>query len=301
MTQQTEPPLDWKLRLLRLTIVAGLGAAGIFFALLAVASPCGLAVFCFYLWVVMFLCGKANKFAAIALVACGLCLINCLRISVTDPSELFRRYSCQNSLTQIALAMHNYAHRYGTFPPAYIADSRGKPIHSWRVLLLPFLEDEKLYREYSFDEPWDGPNNRKLHQKTVHAYRCFSDTGAKNDPTMTSYVVVTGPHTAFPGAHPTKPADFQKPLSEVFLVVEVANSGIHWMEPRDLSFAEMDFKINGQPGKSISSCHDWSWNYSYPVVVCAVYADGHAEYLPLTMPPDQVKERLTIDSAPVSK
>jgi uncharacterized protein DUF1559 len=60
------------------------------------------------------------------------------------------------------VAVATYHDTYGTLPPAYIADAEGKPLHSWRVLLLPFLEQRELYEQYDFDEPWDGPNNRKL-------------------------------------------------------------------------------------------------------------------------------------------
>jgi translation elongation factor EF-Tu-like GTPase len=60
------------------------------------------------------------------------------------------------------LAVANYHETYGCFPPAYVADRDGKPMHSWRVLILPFLEQQELYHAYNFAEPWDGPNNRKL-------------------------------------------------------------------------------------------------------------------------------------------
>jgi hypothetical protein len=79
------------------------------------------------------------------------------------------------------------------------------------------------------------------------------------------------------------------------LVIEVADSGIHWMEPRDLPFSEMDFQINGTPGKSLSSGHKGSWQYGYPAAVCAAYADGHADCVPLDLAPDVLKELLTID------
>ena len=60
------------------------------------------------------------------------------------------------------MAVANYHETYGCFPPAYVADRDGKPMHSWRVLILPFLEQRELYNAYNFAEPWDGPNNRKL-------------------------------------------------------------------------------------------------------------------------------------------
>jgi prepilin-type processing-associated H-X9-DG protein len=296
MTDTAARRLDWITRILRWVFLAGIVAVGAFFGLLAIASPCGLAMFFFYLWIVLFLTGKAKRFAVILLVVCGFCLFNCLRISVTDPSELIDRSGCRHNLKQIALAMHNYAERYGTLPPAYIADSHGKPLHSWRVSLLPFLEEheKEIYKRYSFDEPWDGPKNRKLHNEIVRVYACPSEIRRGTNRTMTSYVVITGERTAFPGTKPIKLSDFQKRFSDVLLIAEVADSGTHWMEPKDIPFSEMDFKINGKPGKSLSSCHGSSWEFGYIPNVNAVYADGHAECVPLDISPKKLKERLAI-------
>ena len=72
------------------------------------------------------------------------------------------RFQCSTRLKQIDLALHEYENRYHSFPPAYIADRNGKPMHSWRVLILPFLDETDVYNRYDFNEPWDGPNNRKL-------------------------------------------------------------------------------------------------------------------------------------------
>jgi len=75
---------------------------------------------------------------------------------------------CVNNLKAIALAMYQYHDEFGCLPPAYIPDQKGVPMHSWRVLVLPCLAKvlsdrklERLYASYRFDEPWDGPNNRK--------------------------------------------------------------------------------------------------------------------------------------------
>jgi hypothetical protein len=66
---------------------------------------------------------------------------------------------CRRQLRHIAIALQNYHDVHGQLPPAYLPDSRGRPMHSWRVLLLPFLEMQALYDQYDFNEPWDGPNN----------------------------------------------------------------------------------------------------------------------------------------------
>src|SRR5262245_44252816 len=93
---------------------------------------------------------------AVALLGCW------LNIAVRDAREAARRSNCKGELKQIGLALLNYREAYGCFPPPYVADASGRPMHSWRVLILPFIDHAALYREYRFDEPWDGPNNRKL-------------------------------------------------------------------------------------------------------------------------------------------
>ena len=133
------------------------------------------------------------------LIVVGLIIAALLMPAVTF--ECRRRPVCMENLRQIGIALQAYHDNYQCFPPAYIADDRGRPMHSWRVLLLPFLDQRDLYAEYRFDEPWDGPHNSKLHDRVVANYRC---PGGRDDPTSpnetdTCYVVVVGPHTAFPG------------------------------------------------------------------------------------------------------
>ncbi|MEO8497518.1 MAG: DUF1559 domain-containing protein, partial [Planctomycetota bacterium] len=75
---------------------------------------------------------------------------------------MVHKRSCQSNLIQIGMALRAYEAAHGTLPPAYIPDASGKPMHSWRVLILPYLNEDGLYRRYNFDEPWDGPNNLQL-------------------------------------------------------------------------------------------------------------------------------------------
>ena len=74
--------------------------------------------------------------------------------AVQSSREAARRTQCVNNLKQIGLAMHNYHATYDTFPPAGTVDAEGKPLLSWRVLLLPFLEQDALYRQFHLDEAW---------------------------------------------------------------------------------------------------------------------------------------------------
>ena len=98
------------------------------------------------------------------MVAITCLLAVCLMSGFRYAKERSHRARCPNNLKQIAIALQSYHDEYGSLPPPYVAAADGQPMHSWRVLLLPFLECEPLYRQYRFDEPWDGPNNRKLQE-----------------------------------------------------------------------------------------------------------------------------------------
>ena len=100
----------------------------------------------------------------------------------------------ENHLKQIALAMHMYHDTYRHLPPAVLYGPDGKTPYSWRVALLPFLVQKDLYDRYRFDEPWDGPNNRKLAETVVSVYQCPGEPA--NSPNA-CYFVLVGPHTVF--------------------------------------------------------------------------------------------------------
>ncbi len=143
-----------------------------------------------------------------------------------------RRWSCLNNLKEISRALHNYHSAHGRLPPAFLADASGKPMHSWRVLLLPYLDEQPLYDRYDLAEPWDGPNNRELADEILSVYRCPENDKA---PT-TNYLAVVGPGSVWAEGPSSDDDPDEVDSSEGFtlMVVEVADSGVHWMEPRDL-------------------------------------------------------------------
>jgi prepilin-type processing-associated H-X9-DG protein len=116
-----------------------------------------------------------------------------------------------------------------------------------------FVEGKAIYDQYHFDEPWDGPNNRKLHRQSVFAYKCPSDRDSR-PATETSYIAIVGPHVAWPGASSRRLSDVGH-TADTILVAEVRGSGIHWLEPRDLDASRMALEINSTVGQGISSRH----------------------------------------------
>lgn len=89
-------------------------------------------------------------------------LVGLLLPAVQASREAARRMSSSNNLKQIALAMHNYHDTYKHFPPAAITSPTGEPLLSWRVALLPFLNEQELYSRFKLDEPWNSEHNLAL-------------------------------------------------------------------------------------------------------------------------------------------
>jgi prepilin-type processing-associated H-X9-DG protein len=226
----------------------------------------------------------------------GLVLAVCLVIGacwlflprVGGPREASRRTQCKNNLKQLALALHNYHDFYGCFPPAYIADKQGRPMHSWRTLLLPFCEFKPIYQEYRFDEPWNSPHNRKLAALPLNLFQCPE---TKHSNSETNYLVVVGPRTVFPGSKCVKISEITAGTPETVLIVEVDNSGIQWAEPRDLSEVEAARGINPTSGIGISSRHKTDGAQ-------IAFADGSVRFLPSDYPPGNLPALFDRDAKP---
>jgi hypothetical protein len=146
---------------------------------------------------------------------------------------------CINNLKQIELAILSYESVNRSMPPAYVADANGKPMHSWRVLILPYLGYNALYAKYNLNEPWDGPNNSKLVSQIPEVYQCPSHPKpAGASATHCQYFAVVDPTSGWPGATGRPIRQFADGTSQTIMVVEASGMGINWMEPRDLSMKE---------------------------------------------------------------
>jgi len=215
----------------------------------------------------------------IVLLVIGVAMALLLMAALTTPHAAHRQAQSFNNLKQIALALHTYNAKYRTFPPAYIADENGRPMHSWRVLILPYMDQQALYDQYRFDEPWDGPNNRRLHALVppMYADPSFPDDTSSH----TNYAVITGENTMFPGAKAVKVRNVRDGLSTVLAVVSIGESDIVWCEPRDLEFDKMSLKINDPTRPGIK-------NETFSGAPVAM-GDGSVRELEEEMPEQEVK------------
>ncbi|TWU08674.1 hypothetical protein CA54_39100 [Symmachiella macrocystis] len=156
------------------------------------------------------------------------------------------RTHCINKLKNISLALHNYNNTYGGLPPAYTVDADGKPLHSWRTLILPYLDQRSLYEKIDLSKPWDDPVNAEAAATYVSEYDCPS-TYSELEPNRTVYLAVVTPDSCI---RPTK----MRPISEVtdglpntLMVIEVpVKYAVPWMSPQDADLQLVSSSISGE-------------------------------------------------------
>ncbi len=149
--------------------------------------------------------------------------------------ELDESMCCQQ-LKRLSLALGAYHDAYGSLPPLYMVDDEGIPIHSWRVLILPYTPYDDFYARYDFSVPWDDPHNLALSQEfpgIAEMFHCPSDTA--NTDGETNYLAIDWTMASGPD---DGVAYSSVPIVQ-YPIVEIAESGIHWMEPRDLTCNEL--------------------------------------------------------------
>jgi beta-lactamase regulating signal transducer with metallopeptidase domain len=158
--------------------------------------------------------------------------------AVAQARDAAQRAQSTNNLKQIALAMHNYHDVHKHFPPAAVLGPDGKTPHSWRVAILPYLEQQELYNQYKFNEAWDSESNSKLLAKMPAVYRHPSTPGIAGNQQSSSYYALTGKGAIF-NSEPSKTgtgfAKITDGTSNTVLIVE-AKRDIPWTKPEDIPF-----------------------------------------------------------------
>ena len=195
---------------------------------------------------------------------------------------------CASHLSQIGVAMHQYAAQYGTFPPAYVTDEQGNPMHSWRVLLLPYLgtEGRLLYEQYDMAEPWDSDFNSQFVGSMPSVYGCPADAGTGFG--ETSYLVITGPEFLFDADEGKGVDQIADGASNTLMVVEVSESSVNWLEPNDLDGSRLTFQVDTAGNDEIGSFHQGGAN--------VLMADGSIRTLDSGTPAAAVRAMATIDA-----
>jgi prepilin-type processing-associated H-X9-DG protein len=188
---------------------------------------------------------KAEKSAMFNAQVTGT-LVGMLLPAVQASREAARRMTSANNLKQIMLAMHNYHDTYKRFPPQAILDKDDTPLLSWRVAILPFLDQQQLYKEFHLDEPWDSPHNIKLLKRMPELFRNPSNPPS---PGITTYLVPVGDGVGL-GSKGIKLSQIIDGTSNTLAVVDVnAELGVPWTKPDDFDINQIDpfdlFRLQG--------------------------------------------------------
>ncbi len=164
---------------------------------------------------------------------CGL-LVALLFPAVTAARNAAQNTMGSNQMKMIALAMHNYHSQFGQLPPAYTTDEQGKPLLSWRVALLPYIEAAHVANEIDPSKPWDAPENMAASQKMPAFFRA-PNADPNVAPDMSTVFVVRADHSMFPGKEALQFADIKDGISNTLMLIQLPNHGVPWMKPEDLT------------------------------------------------------------------
>ncbi len=186
------------------------------------------------------------------------------------------RAESMDHIKMILLALHNYNQVAGRFPPAAIARADGTPLLSWRVAILPFLDQQNLYSQFHLNEPWDSPHNKPLIARMPDVFATPSSPAA---PGTTRIRGFEGPGAMFDGPRGVAIQDVTDGTSNT-LMFAAGREAVPWTRPDELSVAA------GKPLPGLDNSDEKG--------VLAGIVDGSARYIPAE---DQALLRILITRA----
>ncbi len=187
------------------------------------------------------------------------------------------RLQDQNRLKQQLLAMHNYHDTYRSFPLRASVTDAGKPLLSWRVQILPFIEQQALYEQFHLDEPWDSEHNKKLIDKMPDVFRSKGDAPGV---TTTRFQVFVGNGALLDGEEAVGFANVTDGSSNTIAVVQTAKAkAVPWTKPDDFTLDDMK-PLEGLVDAEAEGFH-------------AAFADGSVQWIPAAVDAATLKALIT--------
>jgi Protein of unknown function (DUF1559) len=205
--------------------------------------------------------------------------------AVQAAREAARRTQSANSMRRHGIALHNHVDTRQTLPTGYTVSNDGKPLLSWRVTMLPYLQERELYDQFHLDEPWDSPHNKQLIQKMPNIFRSPHSTAK---PGMTTYLGVGGEHGLL--VAPTTPqtknglrfSAIPDGLSNTIMIVEASDElAVEWTKPVDFAPDPKD------PLKGLLGAR--------PSGFLATFADGSTQFISREIPAETLSALFSRD------
>jgi type II secretory pathway pseudopilin PulG len=233
--------------------------------------------------------GSGNTWAIVAgilgvmflvMLVCAGVLAALLIPAVQSARTTARRMSSSNNVKMLSLALLNYESTYRALPPAYTVDADGNRLHSWRTLLLPFMDSSGLAQKIDMSKPWNHPDNAFALDYDVPAFR--SPLG-NTKPGYTSYLAIVDSSTTLVGGQPTYLREMIDGMSNTIWIYETSDSkAVHWMEPTDGSIQDFQDEVTSTLPKPV------------PGTVCGL-VDGSVTFLPDSTSPADIEAFATRD------
>jgi len=192
-------------------------------------------------------------------IAIGICFLGAFGWHTFRPAPTIDdEHRCSENLKRIGLALNAYHKVHNAYPPAVVYNSEGRAMHSWRVLLLPYLGHASIYDMYNIVEPWNSETNQSLFIMMPEVFSCPSSK-RKHGEGKTDYVALIGHNTLFDPQSTVKSADVRDEPDESLAIIELSGSSIQWTEPVDL---EIDKTIRGPDDVigGVGPCHSDRFN-----------------------------------------
>jgi hypothetical protein len=198
--------------------------------------------------------------------------------AITAAREGARRDVSMNSQKQIMLALLNHESAKRALPAHAIYSEDGQPLLSWRVQILPYLEQQALYDQFHLDEPWDSEHNKSLIAQMPAVY---ASPNLKLEPGKTNYLALVGNECAFNGTKEgVRLRDITDGTSNTISVVEADPAqAVEWTKPDDLEFNPDD------PKAGLGNVRPGGWN--------AAYCDGSVQFIAEGVDAQQLRALIT--------
>ncbi len=235
-----------------------------------------------------------SSFVALLFLFFSLFIVSPQLATATQIRLQATQLSVRNDLVQIATAMQEYHKKHGRFPAQAVYGPDGKALYSWRVELLPYLEEDHLYRRFRLDEPWDSPENIKLLPSMPRLYRGKCHETLEREP-QTHYQVFVGPGAAFEGTSGLSlDRDFPGGAEQTILVVETFEP-VPWSKPVDIPFeAGKALPLMGEYGANrLTRWWYWEPKPVPPPIFLAGLANGSVQWFANPPDPKELRRWIT--------
>ena len=199
--------------------------------------------------------------------------------AVQAARDAARRMSSSNNMKQIMLAIYNFESAYRKFPERVTRDKAGGPLLSWRVAILPYIEQNNLYQQFHLDEPWDSPHNITLLERMPQTY---ANPQVEVAPGYTVYLAPVGKNAGWLDKNMRLSAITDGTSNTIALTEVAPHLAVPWTAPDDLD-------IDENPGTS------WMSDRGANVGMF----DGSVRWLPAELAEDVLRALMTINGGEV--